>query len=291
MTTSTEIQAYQRPFSIKAKRFSASFVQYLILSIIAILTLAPLILMWSTAFKTREEIALDPIALPKSLNLSNLVDAWTTGHYSVYARNSVIVLIPTVLCVVALSCLAGYGIARLKFVGRKAFFYLFLLGLMVPFQSFMIPLFFNLQNWGLLQTYWALILPSIGLRLPFGIFMMQAFFRNVPTEISDSARIDGCNEFQVFWHVMLPLTTPAITSLIIFESLWTWNAFLMPLIYLNNESLRTLPLGMMFFQSKYVSQYNLISAGVLITSLPIIVLYLLLQRRFLHGLTMGAVKG
>lgn len=291
MKTLAQTPVYRRTLRAKAGRFSISFFQYLALSIAAILSLAPLVLMWLTAFKTREEIALNPLALPKSLNLSNLVDAWTTGHYSLYARNSIIVTVPTVLCILALSCLAGYGFARLNFIGKKVFFYLFLLGLMVPFQSFMIPLFFDLQKWGLLQTYWALILPSIGLRLPFGIYMMQAFFRGISTEISDAARADGCNEFQVFWHVILPLTAPAVSSLAIFESLWTWNSFLMPLIYLNSENLRTLPLGMMFFQSKYVSMYNLISAGVLITSFPIIVLFLLLQRRFLRGLTMGAVKG
>jgi raffinose/stachyose/melibiose transport system permease protein len=279
------------PWPLRARRIVTRLLQYLILTAVAVLALAPLVLMWSSAFKTQLEIALNPLAFPTHLNLDNLIEAWTNGHYSTYSLNSVIVTIPTVIGVVALSCLAGYGFAKLKFAGSRLFFYLFLLGLMVPFQSFMVPLYFDMQQYGLLETYWAMILPGIGLGMPFGIYMMQAFFRGLPSEISDSARVDGCNELQVFWHIILPLTAPAVSSLTIFQSLWTWNSFLMPLLYLNSEAFRPLPLGMMFFQSRYVSQYNLISAGVLITSFPIIVVFLLLQRRFLQGLTAGALKG
>jgi ABC-type glycerol-3-phosphate transport system permease component len=291
MNTVVPTPIYHPSLRVRAIRVSTALLQYLVLSIVAILALAPLVLMWSSAFKTQLEIALNPVALPTSLNLSNLVEAWTNGHYSTYSLNSVIVTIPTVAGVVTLSCLAGYGFARLKFPAKKFFFYLFLIGLMVPFQSFMVPLYFDLQRYGLLDTYWAMILPGIGLGMPFGIYMMQAFFRGLPTEMSDSARVDGCNDFEVFWYIILPLTAPAVASLTIFQSLWTWNAFLMPLLYLNSEAHRPLPLGLMFFQSRYVSQYNLISAGVLITSFPIIVVFLLLQRRFLVGLTAGALKG
>jgi raffinose/stachyose/melibiose transport system permease protein len=275
----------------RARRLVFPGAQYVVLFVAAILALAPLILMWSSAFKTRVEVAVNPLALPTSLNLSNLIEAWTTGRYSSYWLNSVIVTVPTVAGVVAFSTLAGYGFARLKIPGKRIWFYLVLLGLMVPFQSYMIPLYFDLQGYGLLSTYLAVILPGIALGLPFGIYFMQAFFRSLQSEISDSARVDGCSEFQVFWHIVLPLTAPGISSLTIFQSLWTWNAFLMPLIFLNDEAHRTLPMGLMFFQSRYTSNYALISAGVLITSFPVIVVYLLLQRRFVQGLAAGALKG
>lgn len=275
----------------RTRRLVSPGAQYVILSVVAVLALAPLLLMWSSAFKSRVEVAVNPLALPTSLNLSNLVEAWTTGRYSKYVLNSVIVTVPTVLGVVAFSTLAGYGFARLKLPGKRLFFYLILLGLMVPFQSYMIPLYFDLQSYGLLSTYLAVILPGIAVGLPFGVYFMQAFFRSLPPELSDSARVDGCSEFQVFWHIVLPLTVPGISSLTIFTSLWTWNAFLMPLIFLNDEAHRTLPMGLMFFQSRYSSDYALISAGVLITSFPIIVVYLLLQRRFVQGLAAGALKG
>jgi ABC-type glycerol-3-phosphate transport system permease component len=275
----------------RARRRVSPGAQYVILSVVAFLALAPLVLMWSAAFRTRTEVAINPLAFPTSLNLSNVVEAWTTGRYSKYALNSVIVTVPTVAGVVALSTLAGYGFARLKLPGRRVLFFLILLGLMVPFQSYMIPLYFDLQGYRLLNTYWAVILPGIAVGLPFGVYFMQAFFRSLPAELSDSARVDGCNEFQVFWHIILPLTAPGISSLTIFTALWTWNSFLMPLIYLNDEAHRTLPMGLMFFQSRYTSDYALISAGVLITSFPIIVVYLLLQRRFVQGLAAGALKG
>jgi raffinose/stachyose/melibiose transport system permease protein len=281
----------RRSWTHRARRLVSPGAQYVILSVVAVLALAPLVLMWSSAFKTRTEVAVNPLALPTSLNLDNLVEAWTTGRYSKYSLNSIIVTVPTVAGVVALSTLAGYGFARLKLPGKRVLFYLILLGLMVPFQSYMIPLYFDLQQYGLLSTYPAVILPGIALGLPFGVYFMQAFFRSLPSELSDSARVDGCNEFQVFWHVMLPLTAPGVSALTIFTALWTWNAFLMPLIFLNDEAHRTLPMGLMFFQSRYTSDYSLISAGVLITSFPIIVVYLLLQRRFVQGLAAGAVKG
>jgi ABC-type glycerol-3-phosphate transport system permease component len=136
-----------------------------------------------------------------------------------------------------------------------------------------------------------MILPAVGLGLPFGIYLMQAFFRGLPDELADSGKVDGCNEFQVFWYIILPLTKPAISSLAIFQFVWTWNAFLMPLIYVNREELRPMTLGLMFFQGRYTSDYSMISAAVTLTTLPLILFYIILQRQFLQGLTQGAVKG
>jgi len=291
MSTIVQAQVFRSSSKVRARRFFVSFTQYLVLSLVLILTVGPVILMWSSAFKTKLEINANPLALPKSLSTANLVTAWTTGRFRAYSLNSILITIPTVLGVVAFSSLAGYGFAKHKFFGKNVFFYMFLLGLMVPFQSIMIPLFFSLKDYGLLGTYFAMILPAVGLGMPFGIFLMQAFFRGLPPELSDSAKVDGCNEFQVFWHIILPLTTPAISSLAIFQFVWTWNAFLMPLIYLNREELRPMTLGLMFFQGRYTSDLGLISAGVTIATFPLVVVYVLLQRQFLRGLTSGAVKG
>lgn len=265
--------------------------QYLLLTVVLILALAPIMLMWMSAFKTRQEISVAPLALPTSLTLENLQQAWTVGRFGQYVGNSILVTIPVVLGVVALAALAGYGFARFQFWGHQVIFYAFLIGLMVPFQSIMIPLYFNIRGLGLLGTYWAMILPAIGLGLPFGIFLLQSFFRGLPHELGDSARVDGCNEFQVFWRVLLPLAKPAVSSLIVFQFMWTWNAYLMPLLLLNQESLRPITLGLMFFQGRYTTNYALISAGVMIVTLPIIFVYVLMQRQFLRGLTAGALRG
>lgn len=268
-----------------------SLIQYTLLGFFLLIALAPVALMWMSAFKTRQEISVAPLALPTSLNFDNLLQAWTVGRFGQYIGNSIIVTIPVVFGVVLLSAMAGYGFARHRFLGREFVFYAFLIGLMVPFQSIMIPLYFNIKNLGLLGTYWAMILPAIGLGLPFGIFLMQSFFRGLPQELADSARVDGCNEFQVFWRVLLPLAKPAISSLVVFQFMWTWNAYLMPLLLLNQESLRPITLGLMFFQGRYTSDYALISAGVTIVTFPIVLVYIIMQRQFLRGLTAGALRG
>lgn len=280
-----------RSRSAQVKNTLTISAQYALLTIFLVIALAPVMLMWMSAFKTRQEISVAPLALPTSLNFSNLLQAWTVGRFGAYVGNSVIITIPVVVGVVLLSAMAGYGFARHRFWGSEFVFYAFLIGLMVPFQSIMIPLYFNIKNLGLLGTYWAMILPAIGLGLPFGIFLMQSFFRGLPHELADSARVDGCNEFQVFWRVLLPLAKPAISSLVVFQFMWTWNAYLMPLLLLNQESLRPVTLGLMFFQGRYTSDYALISAGVTIVTFPIILIYVIMQRQFLRGLTAGALRG
>ncbi|MCZ7545976.1 MAG: carbohydrate ABC transporter permease [Anaerolineae bacterium] len=265
--------------------------RYVILILFALIAIAPFIWMWSSALKESREIFRDPFALPTSLNFENLVNAWTVGRFSDYLKNSIIITVPTTVGVVALACLAGYGLARFSFRGRRLVFYTFLLGIMVPFQSIMIPLYYNLRDYGLLGTYWAMILPAIALGQPFGIFLMQAFFRGLPGELADAARVDGCNEFQTFLRVMLPMAGAAMSALFVFQFMWTWNAFLMPLLYMQKEELRPLPLGLMFFQGRYTQDYGLIAGGVTIATVPVIVVYILFQRQFMRGLTAGALRG
>jgi len=284
---------YSRPPSAGrlARKGLSSAAKYLILMFFLLITLGPVLWVYTTAFRPDAEIMADPLGLPQEWRLQNFSDAWRVGKFGHYFINSVIIAAPVVLGVVGLSCLAGYALARFKFRGNRAIFMTFLVGLMVPFQAVMIPLYFDLRDWGILSTYWAVILPSIGLGLPFGIFLMRAFFVGIPVELGDSAKVDGCNEFQVFWKVMLPLTIPAASALGIFQFMWTWNSFLMPMLYLQREELRTLPLGVMLFSGRYSTQYGLFFAGVTIATLPVVIAYVLLQRRVTAGLTAGAVKG
>jgi raffinose/stachyose/melibiose transport system permease protein len=166
----------------------------------------------------------------------------------------------------------------------------FVLGLMVPFQSVMIPIYYLLRDIHLLETYWAFILPGIAFRLPFGIFLMRAFFRGLPSELGDAARVDGANEWGVFRQIMLPLAVPGLATLIVFQFIWTWNQFLMPLVFVQRDDLRPVSLGTMFFFGRFTADRGMIAAGVTISMLPMVVLYLLLQRRFIEGITAGALK-
>lgn len=264
--------------------------KYLLLGFFALFALFPLIWMWIAALRSSSEVYATPFSLPSHLDFGNIVKAWTVGRFGQYFLNSVIITVPTLVAVVALSSLAGYGIARYRFPIRNAGFYLLLLGLMVPFQSIMVPLYYQLRDMGLLGTYWAFILPATALGLPFGTFLMQSFFAGLPGELAEAARIDGCNELEVFWRVMVPLAWPAVSSLTVFQFVWSWNAFLMPLLYLQSESIRPIPLGMMFFQGRYTQDVSLIAAGVTIATVPVIIVYVIFQRQFVRGLTAGALK-
>jgi ABC-type glycerol-3-phosphate transport system permease component len=273
------------------RRAPAAAAKYAVLVLVLAATVTPFLWMWSSALRSSREIFTDPFSLPARLDLTNLVRAWTVGRFSAYFLNTIIITAPTVAAVVSLSCLAGYALGRLRLAYGGPLLYLFLLGLMVPFQSIMIPLYYLLRDLRMLGTYGGMILPATALGLPFGVFLMQAFFRGVPGELADAARVDGCGELRLFRRVMLPLTGPAVSSLVVFQFMWTWNAFLMPLVYLQREDLRPLALGLMFFQGRYTQDYGLIAGGVAIVTIPIIVVYVALQRQFVRGLTAGALKG
>ena len=266
-------------------------IQYVVLIFFALICLVPLLWVLANSLKTTREIALNPLGPPMTFNWQNYVEAWTVGRFGKYFANSVIVTIPIVVGTVVLSCLAGYGFARFKLPGGKLVFYLFLLGLTVPFQSIMIPLFYLLRDVGFLGTYWAMIVPNIVLGLPFGIFFMRAFFLRLPEELADAAKIDGASEFGVFWSIMLPLSLPAIAAQVVFQFAGAWNSFLVPLIYVQKEELRPLVLGLMFFKSRYTQNIPLTMAGAVIVMLPIVVIYLIFQRKFIQGMTAGALKG
>ena len=279
--------AWSRP---RGGAVGVGVVRYLVLIAFLVVFLLPFLWIWSSAFKTSIEIARDPFALPSALRWENLQRAWTVGRFDRYIWNSVIYCTAIVAGVVALSCLAGYALALLPLPRRNAILVLFLLGLMVPFQSVMIPLYYLLRDIHLLETYWAFIVPGIALRLPFGIFLMRGFFRGLPPELADAARLDGANEWAVFRQVMLPLATPGLATLVVFQFMFTWNQFLMPLVFVQRDELRPVSLGTMFFFGRYTADRGMIAAGVTIAMLPVVLLYLVLQRRFIEGITAGALK-
>lgn len=279
----------QRP-SLSFRSIVDWLFRYGVLLIFGLGCLIPLFWILASSLKTTREIALNPLGFPTSWRWENYPQSWIQGHFSDYFLNSIIVSVPIVLGTCALSALAGYGFARFKFPGAQVIFYLFLLGLMIPFQSIMIPLFYLLKNINFLGTYWAMIVPSIALGLSFGIFFMRAFFIGLPQELADAAMIDGCNEFDVFRRVLLPLAGPALSTLAVLNFMGAWNSFLLPLIYMQREALRPLVLGLMFFQSRFTQDYPLTMAGATITMLPIVIMYLFFQRQFVQGLTSGALK-
>ena len=273
------------------RRPPARWLVYIPLGILFIFAVAPLLLTWFTAFKTDQQQLASPYGLPLPPTLDNLNEAWTAGRFGIYFKNSVVISIADVIGMVIISSLAGYAFARLQFPGQKLLLYILLIGLTIPVAAIIIPLYLTMRDVHLLNTYGSVIVADIALAAPIFVFIMRAFFKDLPHELDDAARVDGANEFQIFWQIMLPLAKPGLMTVALLEFLWSWNDLLLPLVFLVTDELRTLPVGMLFFQGKFTIDYGLMSAGVLIISLPVTILFLIFQRDFVKGLASGALKG
>jgi raffinose/stachyose/melibiose transport system permease protein len=277
--------------SVRPRRPRAWLLVYIPLVALLIFSVAPLLLAWFTAFKSAEQQLVNPWGLPIPPTLENLSEAWTVGRFGVYFQNSVIISVADVIGMVIISSLAGYAFGRMQFPGQKLLLYGLLIGLTIPVAAIIIPLYLTMRDFRLLNTYGSVIVADIALAAPIFVFIMRAFFKDLPAELDDAARIDGANEFQIFWQIMLPLARPGLLTVALLEFLWSWNDLFLPLVFLVSDELRTLPVGMLFFQGRFTIDYGLMSAGVLIISLPVTVLFLIFQRDFVKGLASGALKG
>ena len=272
-----------------------TWVKYGFLTLFAVMTLYPMLLVVSTAVRDPLDISADPFDLFTSFRIENLREAWTDGLFGEYLWNTVLVTVPTTIATVVLSVMAGYAFARLEFPGRTALFYALMFGLMIPFTGIMIPLYYQLRDMQLLDTWWAVILPLTagvtGVGMPFGVFLMRSFFQGMPRELAEAAKVDGTSEFGVFRHVMLPLARPGAAVLAVFTFIQAWNTFFLPLIYLQGEDRRLLATGLYQFAGGRTAEVELLAAGALITIVPVVVFFLLFQRQFIRGLSAGALKG
>ncbi len=277
-----------------ARNGLAALGKYLMLLLFAMLSLYPLLLIISTSLKDPLDVTADPFDLFSSFSPVNFYDAWTLGGFGGYFWNTAIITALTLLGTVALSVLAGYALARLYMPGRNIIFLVFIIGLMFPFFSVMIPLFYELKSLSLLGTKGAVILPAIagahGFGLPLGVFLMRSFYMDLPEELADAARVDGATEFQVFRSIMLPLSGPGVAVLAVLVFFQTWNAFVQPLLYLPGTENQVLATGLYLFASGRTQEYEYIAAGSLIMVVPVVVFFLIFQRLFVRGLTAGALK-
>lgn len=216
------------------------------------------------------------------------------ANYLILSAFAVFALFPILTIVVAvslvLSILSGFAFGTMRFRGSTVLFYLFLLGIMMPSEAIVVPLYFDLRSIGLTNTLWAIALPQIAQSVAFGTFWMRAYFRSSSRAIVEAARLDGASNRRILWQVLVPLARPAIVTLTVLTFMWTWNEFLIPLVMVTDESLRTAPLGLAFFQGQYTQGFTLLAAGAVIVALPVVALYLFLQRHFIAGMLEGAVR-
>ena len=279
--------------SARAARFrrsSRTLLTYIILSVFLVVALLPFVAIILTAFKTPLELRDNPFALPQVWHFENFVEAWEGARFAAYFRSSVTVVVPVVIVSMLLSTMSGFAFGMYRFPGDNILLLLILLGLMVPFEAVIIPLWQLMGDLGLRNTYWALILPQIALSFAFGTFWMRANFKNMPTELIDAAVVDGCTTWGVLWRILFPLSRPALLSLVVLLFMWTWNEFFLILILASGDQ-RTLPVGLALLRGRYSANVPVMAAGSIMLFTPVLILYAFFQRSFIRGMIAGAIKG
>ncbi|MFB9275773.1 carbohydrate ABC transporter permease [Cohnella cellulosilytica] len=263
---------------------------WIVLLLGLIFTVCPIIWVFIGAFKTNAEIFGKPFNLPKSWDFVYIKQAWSLGNFDRYLLNSAVTTIGGMAIVFLTACPAGYALAQMRFKGNNLLFYLFLMGIAVPVQAIIIPIFYQMKSLGLIDTLTGLTIVSASLALPFSIFLMRNSFKDIPTEMREAAYVDGAKEWKTFIFIMLPVAKPGVVALMVFTFMNIWNDFLLPLVLLISNENFTVSLGLFSFQGSYVTNYNLVFGGTLISMVPSILVYLIFQRQFTSGMSAGANK-
>ncbi len=293
-TSPTIEQNTTYPGQMNWKDWKGTMLKTVLWSSIAVVTLIqvyPVIFLLTFSLKDNLEIfGGNAFGLPHVFKWENYSRVLENGNIVRYFINSLIVSSGTVILNGILGAMAAYAIARLKWRTSKLTLNLFLLGLMLPMHAALLPIFIVLKEAGLLNTHWALILPNTAFSLPMTIFVLTAFFKEVPNELEEAAVLDGCNPYQVFYYVMLPLVRPALATVSIYAFLFSWNDLLFPVTFISKSEYKTLTVGMLDFAGRYSVDWGAIGAGFMVASLPTILIYVMFSSKIQKGLTAGAVK-
>jgi ABC-type glycerol-3-phosphate transport system permease component len=259
------------------------------MAVLALSCVYPVFFTVNNALKTNRQYILDRFALASNPTLDNFAEAWGRSHLSEYFLNSVIVTVGAVVLLLAVSSLAGFALASLRFPFRKLIFVVILASMMIPVQVVLVPFSKTILALGLLNTRAGLIISYTAFFLPFSVYLMTAFYSGLPRELIEAARIDGAKLLQVWWHVMLPMGMPALITLGILNTLWCWNDVLISLLVLQKD--RTLMVGIAAMKGEYDNSVPLLMSAIAIAAAPIIVIYIIFQRQIVSGISVGAVKG
>ncbi len=265
---------------------------WIALAVVAVVWIAPFVFIVFTSLKsTAQVMSTSAFAPPVAPRFANFTDAWARGRFSTTVFNSAIITLIKVPLGLFISSMAAYALARITFPGAKLLLLAILFGTMIPFQVMLAPLFTLVNSLGLIDTYPGVILPYLAFGVPYQVFILHGFFRGIPTEITEAARIDGASHFVIFTRIFLPLSLPVLAALLIIDFVATWNEFAMALVLLQDRNMWTLPLGLSAFQGQFSRDYGQLNAAIVMTVLPATIVYLIFQRYFVSGLTSGAVKG
>ena len=261
-----------------------------LLIILIVLTVIPFLSLLTTALHPSNSVP-PGLDWPSDPQWGNFVEAFDQANMGALLTSSILIVLGVVPAAVLIATMAGFAIGHLRIPGAQVLFVVFLLGLTLPFEGIITPLYYLVRSMGILNTKLAIILPLIGLYMPFGVFWMRAHFVNMPAELSEAARVDGATTWDLFRRIHLPLARPAVASLAILLSVWTWNQFLLALVLVDDPNERTMAGALGAFQGHYATNIPLLSAGALLILTPTLIIFLVFQRQFISALLQGSLKG
>lgn len=264
---------------------------FILLCVVAFAWLVPILTAVLTALRTNDDILSRGFwVLPRSLALGNFKTAWERGGLSRFLPNSFIITLPSLVMTLFLSSLSAYALARFRFRGNRFFYFLFIGGMMLPFQVLLLPVFRLTDALGLYDTYWGLIAFHTSFQLGFCTFVLRNYMRTVPVQIFEAARIDGCSELRIWWQIMLPLALPAMAAVATLEFTWIFNDYLWAIVLVRSEEHMPVTAGLASLQGQFIMDWTVIVSGALLATVPTIIVFIFLQRYFIEGLTLGSNK-
>lgn len=279
-----------KPHSAKAQHTIMMVFIYLILILVAVIMLIPFVWMLSASLKLNKDVFSFPIEwIPSNPRWQNYQDIWTKIPLLTFIKNSAKLTVIVTLLQLFTSSFAAYAFAKMEFKGRKTLFLGYIATIAVPWQAYMVPQFMMMRSWNLNNTHLAII--CLQAFSAFGVFLMKQFYEGVPSELCEAARIDGLSEYGIWARIMLPLSKPALSTLVIITAVNTWNDFLGPLIYLTKTELKTIQIGLRMFISQYSAEYGLIMAASVVALIPVLIVFLALQKYFVQGVASSGLKG
>ena len=261
-----------------------------LLSVYFLLILYPLIWMVLSSLKTEREFFRNIWGIPAAFQWNNYIKAWSMG-ISGYFLNSILVTLATIILTLTIAVLTSFALVRFSFPGDSFVFIMCMGGMMLSAQVTLIPLYRIIQNLGLHNTYWAMILPYSACRMSITVLLIRSYFLGIPRELQEAATIDGCSSFGVLWRIFLPISKPILMTCAILVAYYAWNEFLFSIIFVDSRALKTIPSGLMVFRDALATDYALLFAGLTISAAPMILVFIIMQKQFVRGLTAGAVKG
>ena len=251
----------------------------------------PMVWIFYSSFKTQAEFTQSSTALPQALNLKNYISVFTQTKLGMYMLNSARNTILSVLIIIVFSFLAGYVLSRYRFRGRSLIYNYFIMGMLIPVHALLVPMYVQLRQSGLTNHWYTLLFPYVAFGLPISIMLIESYIASIPKELEEAASIDGCGFFRCLFQIVFPLAMPILSTVAIIQFFAVWNEFSFSLILVNSDTLRTVPVGLTMFKSAYTVDYPRLMAGIMTTTLPVMILYFVFSKRIIEGMVAGAVKG